>query len=656
MSKHLVTAIGLVLSLGVIALGVFLVAMPLYFQAVSVIGETAAVAQTNAIYQAQVDSLREQEENLDQINASVAGLRSQIPATGQLDDVFEVVGRAAEASGVAITAVTAGEQVAFTTRTSAAEGDAAAVAPAPTPEPTPTDAATDVSATPPTAPSGSVGATGRQQVDFEIRATADDMAAGDGIPRRTSLGPAPAEQRLSDRDGGRRGNRRHSDLGTDLPGRGRMTDMDHVDFETLLARGARYRASDVHITAEAVPLMRVDGDLVPIPGYPDVLSEAWVEKTAFDLMTDGQRREFEEHGEVDLAHATPGIGRFRTNVFRQLGSIAIALRFIPDRVYSLEELGAPAIARDLALRPRGLVLLTGPTGSGKSTTLTAMVDIVNQLVPAHIITIEDPIEFHHESKRALIHQREVGRDTNSFAEALRRVLRQDPDVILIGELRDPESISTALSAAETGHLVLSTLHTQGAAKSINRIIDVFPADQQHQIRTQLGDTLQGVISQTLMPLSQTNGRTIATEVLINTPAVANMIREGQVAQLYSAMQAGAAVGMHTLDQDLRRLVSEGTIALNVARDFASDPKSLDGVHVRPRDLDAEEWAHHAGEWRQADPASVAPANTAAGTGIGMGSLFGTPTVGGRVDPTAREVSWSDEDDIDADWAASRGEG
>ena len=193
-------------------------------------------------------------------------------------------------------------------------------------------------------------------------------------------------------------------------------------------------------------------------------------------MSAGQRQEFEERGEVDLAHATRGIGRFRVNVFRQLGSIAIALRFIPERVYTLEELGAPAIARELALLPRGLVLLTGPTGSGKSTTLTAMVDIINQLVPAHIITIEDPIEFHHESKRSLVHQREIGADTGSFAEALRRVLRQDPDVILIGELRDPESIQAALSAAETGHLVLSTLHTQGAAKSINRIVDVFPAD------------------------------------------------------------------------------------------------------------------------------------------------------------------------------------
>lgn len=428
--------------------------------------------------------------------------------------------------------------------------------------------------------------------------------------------------------------------------------MNDIELESLLARGARHRASDVHITAGAVPLLRVDGDLVPVPGYPDPLSGEWVERAAFDLMTEPQQEEFLTRGEVDLAHSASGIGRFRVNVFRQLGSIAIALRFIPDRVYSLEELGAPTIARDLALLPRGLVLLTGPTGSGKSTTLTAMVDIINELLPAHIITIEDPIEFHHVSKRSLVHQREVGTDTGSFAEALRRVLRQDPDVILIGELRDPESIQTALSAAETGHLVLSTLHTQGAAKSINRIVDVFPADQQQQIRTQLGDTLQGVISQTLMPLSQMDGRTIATEVLINTPAVANMIREGQVAQLYSAMQAGSEVGMHTLDQDLRRLVSEGTIALNVARDFATDPKSLDGVHVAPRDLDAEEWAHHAGEWRQADAATAVSANSAFGTGVGMGSRFGTPTVGGRVDPSAREVNWNDTEDVDVDWPVS----
>jgi twitching motility protein PilT len=213
----------------------------------------------------------------------------------------------------------------------------------------------------------------------------------------------------------------------------------------------------------------------------------------------------------------------------------------------------------------------------------------------HVVTIEDPIEFQHTSRKALIHQREVGSDTASFTEALRRVLRQDPDVILVGELRDPESISIALSAAETGHLVLSTLHTQGAAKAVNRIVDVFPADQQHQIRAQLGDTLRGIISQTLLPMAQSNGRCIATEVLINTPAVANLIREGQVAQLYTAMQAGVGVGMHTLDQDLRRMVSQGLVSMAVARTFADDQKSLEGVVVRHKDFDAESWSVHADE-------------------------------------------------------------
>ncbi|CAH0151704.1 MULTISPECIES: type IV pilus twitching motility protein PilT [unclassified Microbacterium] len=366
-----------------------------------------------------------------------------------------------------------------------------------------------------------------------------------------------------------------------------------VTLSELLSLAARGRASDLHITADAPPLMRVDGDLIVIPQQPDPLDATWVREAAHSLMSDGQRDEFVRRHEVDLAHHEPGIGRLRVNVFRQLGAIAMALRFIPGKVFTLDELGAPQIAQDLALRPRGLVLVTGPTGSGKSTTLTAMVDIINSIRPVHIVTIEDPIEFHHNSRRALIHQREVGSDTNSFAEALRRVLRQDPDVILVGELRDPESISTALSAAETGHLVLSTLHTQGASKSINRIIDAFPADRQDQIRSQLGDTLQGIISQSLLPRAQHAGRTIATEVLINTPAVANLIREGQVAQLYSAMQAGAAEGMHTLDQDLRRLVGAGTVAAHVARTFAVDPASLDNVHVQPADLDADSWSHYA---------------------------------------------------------------
>lgn len=370
---------------------------------------------------------------------------------------------------------------------------------------------------------------------------------------------------------------------------------DTTNLDAVLTAAAAARASDVHLTAGRRALMRVDGDLLPIPAYLEPLSIEWVERALLSIMTPGQTEEFTLHGEVDLSYASEGLGRFRVNVFRQLGEVAAALRFIDTRVLSLEELGAPRIARDLALKPRGLVLVTGPTGSGKSTTLTAMVDIINRTLPAHVITIEDPIEFQHESRKALIHQREIGSDTASFSEALRRVLRQDPDVILIGELRDAVSISTALSAAETGHLVLSTLHTQSAAKSINRIVDAFPSHQQAQVRTQLGDTLQGIISQTLMPLAQSEGRTIATEVLVNTPAVANLIREGQTAQIYSAMQSGSALGMHTFDQDLRRLVEEGTIAEHIARANAADPRSLDDVRVRTRDLDAEAWMSHAGE-------------------------------------------------------------
>ncbi|WP_319034360.1 type IV pilus twitching motility protein PilT [Microbacterium sp. LRZ72] len=369
-------------------------------------------------------------------------------------------------------------------------------------------------------------------------------------------------------------------------------------LDELLHAAASARASDVHLTSGHPPLLRVDGDLQAVPGHPEALTAAFMESTVLGIMSASQREDFIAHGEVDLSYTAEGLGRFRVNVFRQLGEMAAALRFISTTVASLEQLGAPAICRDLALRPRGLVLVTGPTGSGKSTTLTAMVDIINSTLPSHIITVEDPIEFQHSSKRSLVHQREIGSDTASFAEALRRILRQDPDVILVGELRDQESIHTALSAAETGHLVLSTLHTQGAAKSINRIVDVFPSHQQDQIRTQLGDTLQGIISQSLLPLAQSTGRTIATEVLVNTPAVANLIREAQVAQLYTAMQAGSSLGMHTLDQDLRRLVEEGKVSQQVARTYAVDPRNLDDVRVRPQDLDVDAWAMHAGE-RQA---------------------------------------------------------
>jgi twitching motility protein PilT len=370
---------------------------------------------------------------------------------------------------------------------------------------------------------------------------------------------------------------------------------DSTSLAAMLAVAGRAGASDVHLTANHPPLMRVDGDLVEIPGNAEPTPTNWLEESIGALMTSEQIAEFRQHGEVDLSYSVPNVARFRVNAFRQLGDVAVAMRFIPDKAFSLDQLGVPDVARDLVLKPRGLVLVTGPTGSGKSTTLSAMIDIVNRTLPAHIVTVEDPVEFQHTSRKSLIHQREIGSDTVSFAEALRRVLRQDPDVILIGELRDPASISTALSAAETGHLVLSTLHTQSAAKSINRIVDAFPPDQQTQVRTQLGDTLQGIISQTLLPMAQSNGRAIATEVLINTPAIANLIREGQVSQIYSMLQAGGGLGMHTLDQDLRRLVENGSIAMSVAKAYAMDPASLDDARVRPRELDAEAWALHSAE-------------------------------------------------------------
>lgn len=370
---------------------------------------------------------------------------------------------------------------------------------------------------------------------------------------------------------------------------------DAESLAAMLGTAGRAGASDVHLTANHPPLMRVDGDLVEIPGFIEPTGTNWLEQAVGSLMTSDQIAEFRQHGEVDLSYSVPDVARFRVNVFRQLGDVAVAMRFIPDKAFSLEQLGVPAVARDLVLKPRGLVLVTGPTGSGKSTTLSAMIDIVNRTLPAHIVTVEDPVEFQHTSRRSLIHQREIGSDTASFAEALRRVLRQDPDVILIGELRDPASISTALSAAETGHLVLSTLHTQSAAKSINRIVDAFPPDQQTQVRTQLGDTLQGIISQTLLPMAQSDGRVIATEVLINTPAIANLIREGQVSQIYSMLQAGGSLGMHTLDQDLRRHVEAGSIAMSMAKAYATDPSSLDDARVRPRDLDAEAWSQHSSD-------------------------------------------------------------
>ncbi|TFD87930.1 type IV pilus twitching motility protein PilT [Cryobacterium serini] len=330
-------------------------------------------------------------------------------------------------------------------------------------------------------------------------------------------------------------------------------------------------ASDLHVTVGAPPCIRLDGGLRPIAGAA-VWKRDKVATALFSLLTTEQRRQFAEELELDFAYTTAG-ARFRVNYFQQRGSVGGAFRLIPGEIKQLSELGVPDAVGQFAQLARGLVLVTGPTGSGKSTTLAALIDLVNRTRADHIVTVEDPIEFLHQHQKSLINQREVGHDTHSFASALKHVLRQDPDVILIGELRDLETVSVALTAAETGHLVFATLHTQDAAQTIDRVIDVFPPYQQGQVRAQLAATLQGVVCQTLVK-KVGGGRVVATEILIVTPAVANLIREGKTYQIASAMQAGRALGMHTMDQHLADLVNTGSITRKAAEDKAQDQESL----------------------------------------------------------------------------------
>ncbi|MGV8908551.1 MAG: type IV pilus twitching motility protein PilT [Propionicimonas sp.] len=350
-------------------------------------------------------------------------------------------------------------------------------------------------------------------------------------------------------------------------------------LDPILNSAAQLGASDVHLSAGRVALMRLNGDLVPLPGHAQELAAECLESALFALLGSRKLAEFGAAGEVDLAYSLAGGQRVRVNVFRQYGGIASAMRLVPQYLPSLVSLGIPEAATELALRPHGLVLVTGPSGSGKSTSLAAMIDLVNRERDGHIVTVEDPIEYLHESRRCLIHQREIGTDSRSFASALRHVLRQDPDVVMIGELRDSESIAIALTAAETGRLVLGTLHTQGAAKSIDRIIDSFPSGQQTQVRAQIGETLQGVISQVLLPRSDGTGRVLASEVLVHTDAVANLIRESQVPQIQTVMQTSSRLGMHTLDQSLQRLVRQGLVDRGIARKYASDQDALAAVIV-----------------------------------------------------------------------------
>ncbi|SDF57561.1 type IV pilus twitching motility protein PilT [Pseudomonas seleniipraecipitans] len=344
-----------------------------------------------------------------------------------------------------------------------------------------------------------------------------------------------------------------------------------MDITELLAFSAKQGASDLHLSAGLPPMIRVDGDVrrINLPA----LDHKQVHALIYDIMNDKQRKDFEEFLETDFSFEVPGVARFRVNAFNQNRGSGAVFRTIPSKVLSMEDLGMGEIFKKVSDVPRGLVLVTGPTGSGKSTTLAAMLDYINSNKYHHILTVEDPIEFVHESKKCLINQREVHRDTLGFSEALRSALREDPDIILVGEMRDLETIRLALTAAETGHLVFGTLHTTSAAKTIDRVVDVFPAEEKSMVRSMLSESLQAVISQTLLKKIG-GGRVAAHEIMIGTPAIRNLIREDKVAQMYSAIQTGGALGMQTLDACLKTLVSKGLVSRESAREKAKTPENF----------------------------------------------------------------------------------
>ena len=347
-----------------------------------------------------------------------------------------------------------------------------------------------------------------------------------------------------------------------------------MDITELLAFSVKNKASDLHLSAGLPPMIRVHGDVRRI-NLPAMDHEE-VHNLIYDIMNDSQRKEYEERLECDFSFSIPGLARFRVNAFVQERGAGAVMRTIPSKILTLEQLNCPKSFTDIAMQPRGIVLVTGPTGSGKSTTLAAMINHINENVYGHILTVEDPIEFVHESKRCLINQREVGPHTQSFNNALKSALREDPDIILVGELRDLETIRLALTAAETGHLVFGTLHTSSAAKTIDRIVDVFPAAEKDMVRAMLSESLKAVISQTLLKTKDGNGRVAAHEIMIGTPAIRNLIRENKVAQMYSAIQTGQGVGMQTLDQNLTDLVRRNVISAAEARSKAKIPENFPG--------------------------------------------------------------------------------
>jgi len=343
-----------------------------------------------------------------------------------------------------------------------------------------------------------------------------------------------------------------------------------LDLHSLLKATLDAGGSDLHLSTGQPPLIRLRGHMVR--SQAPALDAESAREIIYSAMSEEHRQAFEANSELDFAFELPGLARFRANVFRQRRGISAVYRVIIAKIRTLDDLGAPQVLRDLAMRERGLVLVTGPTGSGKSTTLAAMIDYVNENRQGHIITIEDPIEFVHESKKCLVHQREVGTHTDSFAAALRSALREDPDILLVGELRDLETTALAVTAAETGHLVFGTLHTNSAAKTIDRLIDIFPADRQSQIRTMLSESLEGVIAQTLLPTADGKGRAAALEILIGVPALRNLIREGKTVQIPSVMQVGAQHGMQTIDQAIMELLAAGKISKEEAQARTNNPR------------------------------------------------------------------------------------
>ncbi|MBA2504320.1 MAG: type IV pilus twitching motility protein PilT [Thermoleophilaceae bacterium] len=346
-----------------------------------------------------------------------------------------------------------------------------------------------------------------------------------------------------------------------------------MDFADVLIKTIDLNASDLHLTAGSPPMVRERGRLHALEGYEPLTSQE-TRETVYSILTNDQRKKLETHWQIDFSYSIPGKARFRVNCYFQRAAISAAFRLIPQDIPDLQSLELPPILEEFTKKPRGFVLVTGPTGSGKSTTLAAMIDRINRERHEHILTIEDPIEFLHQHRNCIVNQRELGADAETFALALKAALRQDPDVILVGEMRDLDTISTALTAAETGHLVFATLHTQDTAQTVDRIVDVFPPEQQHQVRVQLSVALQGIVTQQLLPTSDGQGRIVATEVLVPTPAIRNLIREGKTHQIYSALQTGGSHGMQTMDAALVDLVRKNKITREFAEQRSSSPEEL----------------------------------------------------------------------------------